>query len=182
MTTEPSKEKDNTKKKKTHVAADTDSHTDEQESTEIELIACQASVKEWQERFMRLSADFENFKRRTANEQKMWAQLAQADLITQLLAITDNFDRAMEHKDAQSEKEIASWVDGISMIYNDLGEFFKKAGVKEVSYDLFDPEYHEALLQVDSDEHESGHIVAVMQKGYMRNDRVLRPAKVSVAK
>ncbi len=147
-----------------------------------ELDACRISVKEWQEKYARLSADLENFKRRIAKEQRDWAETAQADIIIQLLAITDNFDRAMEHKEQQSPEEMQSWADGITMIYNALGEFLKKAGVREMSYDTFDPSYHEALLQVDSDEHKSGAIVAVVEKGYLLNDRVLRPAKVSVAK
>lgn len=183
LTTETSKPiKDNQKKESPTKAVCKDRQSDEQENVSKELDACKASMKEWQEKCMRLSADFENFKRRTANEQKIWAELVQLDLLTQLLSIVDNFDRAMEHKEQPSEQEMASWVDGIAMIYNDFVEFFKKVGVKEVSYDEFDPTYHEALMQVDSDEHESGQIVAVVQKGYMLNDRVIRPAKVSVAK
>lgn len=147
-----------------------------------ELDACRLSVKEWQEKYVRLGADLENFKRRISKEQQRWADMAKADLIIQLLTIVDNFDRAMEHKDLEFPEEIQSWVDGISMIHSAVKAFLTKADVKEVSYDIFDPSYHEALLHVDSDEHESGQIVEVMEKGYMLNDSVLRHAKVSVAK
>ena len=86
-----------------------------------ELDACRMSVKEWQAKYARLSADLENFKRRIAKEQRDWAETAQADIIIRLLAITDNFDRAMEHKEQQSPEEMQSWADGITMIYNARG-------------------------------------------------------------
>ncbi len=147
-----------------------------------DLVACNASVQEWKEKYMRLSADLENFKRRIAKEQQMWREMAQADLLLKLLTIIDNFDRAMEHKDPQSSEEIKSWMEGIAMIYGSFGEFLKSVGVKEVPCKVFDPSYHDALMQVDSDEHKSGAIVMVMEKGYMLGDRVIRPARVSVAK
>jgi len=147
-----------------------------------ELDACNATIKEWQEKYMRLSADLENFKRRTEKEQQLWREMAQADILLKLLTIVDNFDRAMEHKSQQSPEELKSWAEGIAMIYGSFGEFLKSVGVQEVPYDVFDPSYHDALMQVDSDTHESGAIVTVLEKGYMLGDRVLRPAKVSVAK
>ncbi len=154
----------------------------DQDMLSEKLVACNATIKEWQEKYMRLSADLENFKRRIAKEQQMWREMAQADLLLKLLSIVDNFDRAMEHKDRQSPEELKSWTEGITMIYGSFGEYLKSVGIKEVPYDVFDPSYHDALMQVDSDKHKSGAIVTVMEKGYMLNDRVLRPAKVSVAK
>ncbi len=172
-----------TKKQDTSIKGKSQSQPQKESDTLLqELDACKLSVKEWKEKYVRLSSDLENFKRRIAKEQQMWAQLAKADLLISLLAIVDNFDRAMEHKDVELPEELQSWVDGIEMIHTSIGEFLTKAGVKEVSYDQFDPSYHEALLHVDSDKHKSGQIVEVMEKGYMLNDRVLRPAKVSVAK
>jgi len=152
------------------------------EAVSKELDACNATIKEWQEKYMRLSADLENFKRRITKEQQMWREMAQADLLLKLLSIVDNFNRAMEHKEQQSPEELKSWVEGIAMIYGSFGEFLTSVGIKEVPCEIFDPSHHDALMQVDSDEHESGAIVTVMEKGYMLNDRVLRPAKVSVAK
>ncbi len=146
------------------------------------LDTCNASLQEWQAKYMRLSADLENFKKRIAKEQADWAEAAQAKLLVALLTIIDNFDRAMAHQDQDIPEHLASWIDGVGMIYNSLQDFLVDSGVKEVPCKLFDPIYHEALMQVDSDEHESGEIVSVMEKGYMLNDRVLRPAKVSVAK
>lgn len=154
-----------------------------------QLDACKSSLQEWQEKYMRLSADLENFKRRMEKEQQLWREMAQADLLIPLLGIVDNFDRAMEHKDkslaaagSSIPEELNSWVDGVAMIHGSLADFLVNAGVKEVFYDTFDPSFHDALMQVDSDAHASGAIVDVMEKGYLLNERVLRPAKVSVAK
>lgn len=151
---------------------------------EQELTECKNSLRECQDKYVRLSADLENFKRRISKEQATWAHEARAKLIVQLLATVDNFDRAMEHHDPdqQSLQEMKEWARGITLTHRALTEFLKHAGVQEVSYDLFDPTHHEALLQVESPEHATGHIVRVLQKGYLLNDRVIRPARVTVAK
>lgn len=151
-----------------------------QEAVE-QLNQCKATLAEWQEKYARLTADLENYKKRTIKERSAWAESAQEKLLFPLLTIVDNFDRAMEFKPEVSQ-ELQSWIDGIAMIHTAFADFLKNAGVKEMSYDTFNPELHEALMQVDSDEKESGEIVQVMEKGYLLNDRVLRPAKMSIAK
>lgn len=170
-----------------HVAAatDTDAHAQAAEQATDEtkelLTQCQSTLAEWQEKYARLTADLENYQKRTTKERSAWADAAQEKVLLPILSIVDNFDRAMEHS-IEVPAESQSWVDGIGMIYSSFKEFLKNAGVQEVSYDTFNPELHEALMQVDSDETESGDIVSVMEKGYMLNEKVLRPAKVSVAK
>lgn len=149
--------------------------------TAEQLNQCKVTLAEWQEKYARLTADLENYQKRTVRERSAWAESAQEKILTPLLSIVDNFDRAMEFK-PEVPQELQAWVDGIAMMYGSLGDFLKNAGVKEVSYDTFDPEFHEALIQVDSDQKESSQIVEIMEKGYLLNDRVLRPAKVSVAK
>ncbi len=143
------------------------------ESLQKQLEACSKEQAEWKERALRLSADLENYKRRMEKEQGHWMQRAQATLLEGLLPIVDNFDRAVAH--AQDNE-------GISMIHNELQAYLEKAGVKEVACDQFDPTYHEALMQIESEDKESGQIVEVLQKGYQLGEHVLRPAKVSVAK
>lgn len=161
---------------------DNPSASAQQGTVSNELDLCRTSLQDLQEKYLRLSADFENFKRRMLKEQQMWREMAQADLLRSLLTIVDNFDRAMAHKEQQSPQEIKSWVEGVAMIYGLFNDFLTSAGVKEVPCEMFDPALHEALMHVDSDKHESGAVVTVMEKGYMFGDRVLRPAKVSVAK
>ena len=153
----------------------------EQAEHEEALAQCQATLAEWQEKYTRLTADLENYKKRTIKERGEWSQLAQAKVLKGLLGIADNFDRAVASQPDVSP-EMQSWVDGITMIHDSLNEYLKNAGITETSYETFNPEHHEALMQVDSEEHRSGEIVEVLEKGYMLGDRVLRPAKVSVAK
>ena len=177
------KERDNAKRalKKSaqeHQVEDTISESDD---TAEQLSQCKVTLAEWQEKYARLTADLENYKKRTMKERSAWAESAQVALISELLAIVDNFDRAMEHQ-REVPQELQAWADGIEMIHTAFKDFLKKAGVKEVPYDQFNPEFHEALMQVDSDTQDAGEIVDIMGKGYMLNDRVLRPAKVSVAK
>ncbi len=149
--------------------------------TYVQLEQCKVSLAEWQEKYARLSADLENFRRRTAKERIEWSQMAQAKLLTALLGIVDNYDRAMALA-LNVPAELKSWHDGISMIHASFHDYLKNAGVKEMEYTIFDPERHEALIQVESNQKEPGHIVEVLEKGYVLNDVVLRPAKVSVAK
>ncbi len=144
-------------------------------SSHDELDACKRESLEWKERATRIAADMENLKRRTAREQAQWRILAQADLLKDLLPIVDNFERAVAHSDKNADQ-------GIAMIYQSLQSFLTQAGVKEVSYAEFNPTFHEALMQVDTPDHQSGVIVTVLEKGYAMGDYVIRPAKVSVAK
>lgn len=155
------------------------------ESNELfqkDLDVCTQELAHWQGKYARLSADFENYKRRMVKEQSSWMLIARAQLLTDLLSTLDNFDRAMEHTDEKKDVDMQRWADGIKMIHQSFHDYLDNVGVKQVPYDLFDPSYHEALLHVDSKEHKPGDIVQVMEKGYVLGDRVLRPAKVSVAK
>lgn len=145
----------------------------EADSLEQQLEKCQLAQQEWKEKCMRVSADLANFNKRVEKEKALWSAFARADVLTPLLNVVDDFDRAMETEQVS---------DGIKMIHTAFNEFLKNADVKEVSYEQFNPEFHEALMQVDAEDKESGAIVQVMQKGYILGDKVLRPAKVSVAK
>lgn len=147
-----------------------------------DLDVCKEALSEWQDKYMRLSADFENFKKRIEKDQALLMQTARIHMLVPLLTIIDNFDRAMVHQAAAEVAQLKSWVDGIAMIHTALREFLKKEGVAEVSYKVFDPLYHEALMQVDAANFVSGDIVEVLEKGYTMNGHVVRPAKVSVAK
>jgi len=117
-------------------------------------------------------------------QQRLWVGTAQAEILTDLLDIVDNFERALtEHKKQEKTEENKSWIEGFALIYQSLIALLHKFGVEEITqHDTFNPVYHEALMQVDSPDHETGAIVDVMQKGYRLKDKVLRPAKVSVAK
>lgn len=139
--------------------------------------AVEKAVVEWKQRYAYLSADFENFKRRSTKEHELMRVSIYARILKPLLLIMDDFDRACDAADTQ---KVA--VEGFKLIRKSLERLLADVGVTEMVVGAtFDPEKHEALVQIHSTDHKSGDIVAVLQKGYVLNDVVLRPAKVSVA-
>ncbi|NBP00970.1 MAG: nucleotide exchange factor GrpE [Proteobacteria bacterium] len=145
--------------------------------------ACQVELTAVKEQLVRLGADFQNYKKRIERDKVEWYQTAQTQLLLDLLPVIDDFDRAMQSKQETISPEMAQWVAGFELIYKALTEFLKQRSVVEIDQvKTFDPQLHEALMQVDSPEHTTDEIVQVLQRGFMFNGKVLRPAKVSVAK
>jgi len=146
------------------------------------LEKAQAAAAEWAEKYLSLTADFQNYQKRVAQERADWAQDAQKLVFTDLLAVIDNFERALEQEKKRENVDNAAWLAGFEMIYQSLEKLLTKFGVQEITdFSVFNPKYHEALVQVASDTHKSGQIVQVLQKGYTMHDKVIRPATVSVA-
>jgi len=130
-------------------------------------------LSNWQ----RAQADFINYKRRTEQERGDIVKLANAGLILNLLSVVDDMERALDHV---SDKVAGSkWIDGIILIYRKFMAILEANGVSEMKTlgEKFDPCLHEAVGHIEGN---SDEVVAVVQKGYMLNDRVLRPAKVMV--
>lgn len=147
------------------------------------LEKAEAHIGEWAEKYLTLTADFENYKKRVNSERADWAVEAQKRMVLDLLAVVDNFERALEQEKKREDNANVSWLAGFEMIYQSLEKALAKYGVQVITdFSVFNPKYHEALMQVESDKHKSGEIVQVLQKGYMMNDKVIRPATVSVAK
>jgi molecular chaperone GrpE len=154
----------------------------DQQQLELQLNQCGQQVAEWKDKYLRLTADLDNVNRRAAKDRALSLQNAQVALLRPILSIVDDFERALESKQGDSASDTKGW-DGISMIYTSLTTYLHSVGVEPMkSYDQFDPELHEALVQVDNSGKEAGAIVAVLQKGYLFKGEVLRHAKVSVAK
>lgn len=130
------------------------------------------------DKFMRLQADFANYKRRTEAQKTEYVELGVKKIVNDLLPVLDNFERAL---DSIGEKD--STYDGILMIKDQLTDVLKKEGIVEMKAlgEEFDPTYHHAVLTEDSDEYDSGYIIEVLQKGYLINDKTLRPAMVKVS-
>ena len=127
------------------------------------------------DKFMRLQADFANYKRRTEAQKTEYVELGVKKIVNDLLPVLDNFERAL---DSIGEKD--STYDGILMIKDQLTDVLKKEGIVEMKAlgEEFDPTYHHAVLTEDSDEYDSGYVIEVLQKGYLINDKTLRPAMV----
>lgn len=156
------------------------------ESTATDSVE-QAPVQEdaYKAQFLRVSADFANYKRRMDKERMQWATTGQVAVVTAFLPILDDIERALDATRAAQQDgndELASALEGLELIEKNLNKVLSELGVVEVACDgAFDPHYHEALMQTHSDEHESGQIVQVLSKGYTYKDVVIRHAKVSVA-
>jgi molecular chaperone GrpE len=148
------------------------------------LIACKKEVDTWKEKYIRTSADLENFSKRVDKERVQWRTAGQSSILTGLLEIVDDFDRAFEQLNkANVDASAGSWVMGFELIHKALHKFLESHEVKEIATNVpFDTTYHEALMEVESADHQPGDIVAVLQKGYTFKGQVLRVAKVSVAK
>jgi molecular chaperone GrpE len=139
-------------------------------------------VKEHYERLLRVAADFDNYKKRAAKEKEEWTKFANEDLIKATLPFIDNLERAVNH--AEKVEDTAVLIEGVRLTIQQLLQSLNKFGLS--SFDSvgrpFDPTVHEAILVVPTDQHEPNQVVEEFQKGYLLNDRLLRPASVSVSK
>lgn len=146
-----------------------------------ELARLKTEVEETQQRFVRAQADFDNFRRRTQKEKEELAKYASMKLVTELVPVIDNFERAMATVPEGTESE--SFSKGIQMIFRQLETVLNNEGLTAMDTvgQPFNPEFHQAIMQVETDEYEEGTVVEEVQKGYMLKDKVLRPAMVKVS-
>jgi molecular chaperone GrpE len=153
-----------------------------EELTELQNRAAKADDN-W-ERLLRVTADFENFKKRAARERTEAAQFANAALLQKLLPILDNFEMAQTAAQSAQGGNLASLEAGIAMIQQQLKSALAEAGLEEMdaSDKPFDPAFHEAVSQQESDSVPEGQVIQQIRKGYKFRDRLLRPSAVIVAK
>jgi molecular chaperone GrpE len=140
-------------------------------------------AKEYWDRLLRLQADFENTRKRLEREKNDFIKFANEGIVLELLSILDDLERTVEL--AQSKhQDLAAFLKGAEMILAHLYEMLKEHGVRpiEANGKIFDPNYHEALMQIESKDVPEHTVVEELQKGYLLNDRVIRTAKVKVAK
>lgn len=141
----------------------------------------QSELAEMKNRYLRAQADLENFRRRTRKEKEEQAKYAALPLIKALLPALDNLQRALAHsRDGNSTDGLAK---GVEMVNRQIFDILEQEGLKPIPAvgEPFNPEYHDAVMQVESDEYESGTVVEELQKGYQLRDRVIRPAMVKVS-
>jgi molecular chaperone GrpE len=146
-----------------------------------ELSKCQQELAEWKDRCLRLNAEFENYKKRELRDRQHGERVAQQELLLPLLPIIDNFQRALAQRHTMPA-EVQPLLQGIDLIAKELEKFLHKIGVQQIQeVTTFNPELHEAVMQVSDSGKEPGTIVAVLEPGYRFKGQVLRPARVSVA-
>ena len=166
----------------------TEVEAQEEKTTEVDpLEAAQAEAAEYKDKYLRAHADFENAKRRLEKDKMNAVSYANESFAKDILAVIDSFENALASIEGANEENssdvLEKMKEGVTLTYEQLKKVLEKNHIKEVVCEgEFDPEVHQAIMQVDSDEHESGDVVQVMQKGYTIKDRILRPAMVSTCK
>ena len=146
-----------------------------------DLEATRTEAEENRDRWLRALAELENVRKRTKRELDMWIRTANEQLVLSLLPVLDSFERALDHTTSE-ESDSESLQEGIELIFSQLKGALEKAGVTaiEAKDHPFDPNFHEAVMQMESEEHDSGVVLEEIERGYRLNDRVIRPAKVVV--
>ncbi|AJS57671.1 nucleotide exchange factor GrpE [Paenibacillus sp. IHBB 10380] len=150
-------------------------------SLEAEVTRLQGLADENQQRLLRTQADFDNYRKRTQKEKEDFAKYASTQIINGLLPVIDNFERAIAT--AGDDTNFESFSKGVSMIFRQLEGVLQAEGLSamETVGQAFNPEFHQAIMQVESEEYPEGTIVEEVQKGYMLKDKVLRPAMVKTS-
>ena len=167
------------KKEKTKPEATEEVKEETAEVVETKEEQLQKALDEKNEQFLRLCAEYDNFRKRSQKEKQDVYSSSQAEIIKELLPVLDNFDRAAENKDCSFE----DYKKGIDLIFAQLGEILKKLGVEAYGArgEDFDPNIHNAVMTVEDTELGENQIAAVFSKGYKMGDRIIREAVVQVA-
>ncbi|GGC92159.1 protein GrpE [Thalassobacillus devorans] len=153
---------------------------EEEQAEDEELEKLKQDYEELNNRLIRLQADYDNFRRRTMKEREADRKYKSQDLVTELVPVLDNFDRALK---VEVEGEAAKgFVDGMKMVYQQFKAALEKEGVEEIKAEgeQFDPHLHQAVMQANEEDYDSNVVIEEMQKGYKLKDRVIRPAMVKV--
>ncbi len=142
----------------------------------------EARVQELQDKLLRTAAEFDNYRKRVARQYDEMVQSANDKILLDLVGIADNLERALQHADKDTDTE--SLRQGVQLIHSQVIGLLEKYNVKPIEAlgKPFDPNFHDALMQVDSEEQDEGIVALEVGKGYHRGDKVLRHTKVGVSK
>jgi molecular chaperone GrpE len=151
------------------------------DKTVAEVRAVEEKLAEMQDRYLRLSAEFDNYRKRTLREKMDMSKYAGENLLLMIIPVMDDFERALSHVDSATDGQAIK--NGIDLIYLKLSDFLKQNGIKEIESlnTSFNVDIHEAVAKVHVNEDDKkGKVIDVLQKGYYLQDKVLRFAKVVV--
>jgi len=150
---------------------------------EEKLESLEQESKDSHDRFLRVSAEFENYKKRAAREMNDFRKFANESFVKAMLPVVDNLDRAIESS-SNDKHANSSVVEGVNMTLREILKVFKQYGIKpfESLGKTFDPSLHQAVMQEDDEAYPENTVSKELQKGYMIHDRLLRPAMVVVSK
>ena len=158
--------------------------TSAEETLEDKIAKLELQLKESEDKYLRVHADFENIKKRLEREKYQAIDYASEKFAKDLLAPIDTLEMALAsaNADLEATELLTKLKEGIELTIKNFNTTFEKHNITKIETDgEFDPNVHNAVMQVDSENHESGQIVQELQKGYMLKDRLLRPSMVSIA-
>ena len=157
-----------------------ENHKQENEDLKKKLEEKEKEATANYDKYLRAVAELDNYRKRAAREKADIVKYCNEDIIKDILPFMDSLDRALEHDTG----DIQAFKEGVALIQEQLLNCLKKHGVEriETAGMDFDPNFHEALMQTESDQHEDNKIVSEMEKGYLLNGRLLRPSRVCVCK
>ena len=160
-------------------SADEDDAVSEYNDVAAQVADLEDKLEEANEKYVRLFAEYDNFRKRTAREKSDTYANASAKCIENLLPVVDSYERSLEFECSDE-----NFKNGMVMIFIQLKEFMAKMNVTEIEAlgAEFDPNFHNAIQQIPDTDYADNHVCAVFQKGYMMGDKLIRPAMVAVAK
>ena len=173
---EPDKRKDD------KVVSDGAEPADPLKELEAKLAAKEQEMAEAHDRLLRVSADYENYKKRSAREMEDFRKYANQSLLKEMLTVVDNLELAINS--AKEEKNTdKKLIEGLNLTRNEMLRVFEKFNVKPITArgEIFDPAFHEAVMREETDDYPENTVLSEFQKGYLIHDRLLRPAMVVVA-
>lgn len=150
---------------------------------EAKLAEMEAEAKETYDRFLRVSAEFENYKKRSTREMNDFRKYANESIVRELLPVVDNLQRALTLSSAEDGSK-ADIIEGVELTLKEILKVLEKFNVKPIEAvdQAFDPNFHQAVMQKESENHPEQTVIEELQKGYMIHDRLLRAAMVVVSK
>ena len=165
------------------VAPAPEAPTEEVATVEVDpLEAAKAENAKLRDQLLRTAADFDNFRKRSRRELADMEKRAREDLLKELLPVFDNLERATLH--AETATDVKALADGIGLVKRQFLDTLAKIGIERIKTQgaAFDPAFHEAVQQFETDEHPPGTVIHEVQAGYIQGEKLLRPAIVVVAK
>jgi len=148
------------------------------EALQQKLTEAEAQASEFKDGWLRTQAEFQNYRKRIERDNELTYVSMKGDIIKKILPALDDLERALQNRPVDN-----AWASGVELIARKLQNILESEGVKRIEAEgaMFDPTFHEAISHEPSEEVESGHVIAVVQNGYMFGERVIRPALVRVA-
>lgn len=169
----------------THPIGEIEAPSDPVARLQDELTAAKADAEQWRDRFLRKAAELENFRKRTEKEKGETAVLAKSVVLAEILPVVDGFERALAGLTGarESNESLARYGEGVQLLYKQLLDTLRRLGVAPMDAvgKHFDPHLHEALVRLETAEQEENIVVQELRRGYLFNNRLLRPAQVAVS-